>query len=65
MSDVSEHSDSEFYYANKKKREKGGAHIIKCLLAELGRGGRENISHTVKAHGTRRARSERHDHGTK
>ena len=50
MSDVSEHSDSEFYFPKKKKKkEKRGGHMIKCLLTELGRAGRENIwpSHSV------------------
>ena len=27
----------------KKKKEKYGGHVIKCLLTELGRAGRENI----------------------
>ena len=43
MSDVSEHFDSEFYFPKKKKKEKRGGHMIKCLLTELGRAGRENI----------------------
>ena len=49
MSDVSEHSDSEFYFPKKKtkkkkdKKEKRGGHMIKCLLTELGRAARENI----------------------
>ena len=55
MSDVSEHSDSEFHFPKKKnnnnnkinkkkkKKEKRGGHMIKCLLTELGRAGRENI----------------------
>ena len=49
MSDVSEHSDSEFYFPEKKKKknfkkkEKQGGHMIKCLLTELGRAGWENI----------------------
>ena len=50
MSDVSEHSDSKFYFPKKTKKtkkkdkkEKGGGHMIKCLLTELGRAGRENI----------------------
>ena len=57
MSDVSEHSDSEFYFPKKKiyiiiiiiiiiiikGKEKRGDHMIKCLLTELGRAGRENI----------------------
>ena len=32
MSNVSEHS--EFDYPKKKKKEKRGGHIIKCLLTE-------------------------------
>ena len=45
MSDVSEHSDSDFYFPKKKKKEKEkrGGHMIKCLLTELGRAGRENV----------------------
>ena len=42
MSDVSEHSDSEFYFPKKKKKKKKGkalGHMIKCLLTELGRAG--------------------------
>ena len=39
MSDVSEHSE----FTRKKKKEKHGGHMIKCLLTELGRAGRENI----------------------
>ena len=35
----------------------------KCLLTELGRAGRENIWHSVMAHGPRCARSVRHDLG--
>ena len=62
MSDVSEHSDSEFYFP-KKKKEKRGGHMIKCLLTELGRAGRENIWPSVMAHGPRCARSVRHDLG--
>ena len=61
MSDVSEHSDSEFYFPEKKKKEKRGGHMIKCLLTELGRAGRENIWPSVMAHGPRCARSVRHD----
>ena len=52
MSDVSEHS--EFCYPekkNKNKREKRGGHMIKCLLTELGRAGRENIWPSVMALG--------------
>ena len=64
MSDVSEHSDSEFYFPKKKKtKEKRGGHTIKCLLTELGRAGRENIWPSVISHGPRCARSVRHDHG--
>ena len=50
MSDVSEHSDSEFYFPKKKKKkkEKRGGHMIKCLLTELGRAGRENIWPSVR-----------------
>ena len=41
MSDISEHSDSEFYFSEKKKKkEKRGGHIVKCLLSELGQTGR-------------------------
>ena len=63
MSDVSEHSDSEFYFPKKKKKEKRGGHMIKCLLTELGRAGRENIWPSVISHGPRCARSVRHDLG--
>ena len=68
MSDVSEHSDSEFYFPKKKikkknKEEKRGGHMMKCLLTELGRAGRENIWPSVTAHGPRCARSVRHDLG--
>ena len=37
--------------------------MIKCLLTELGRAGREYIWHSVMAHGPRCARSVRHDLG--
>ena len=37
--------------------------MIKCLLTELGRAGRENIWPSVIAHGPRCARSVRHDLG--
>ena len=40
MSDASEHSNSKFYFL-KKKKEKRGGHMIKCLLTELGRAGRK------------------------
>ena len=63
MSDVSEHSDSALYFPKKKKKEKRGGHMIKCLLTELGRAGRENIWPSVMAHGPRCARSVRHDLG--
>ena len=64
MSDASEHSDSEFYFLKKKKKmEKRGGHMIKCLLTELGRAGRENIWPSVMAHGPSAARSVRHDLG--
>ena len=62
MSDVSEHS--EFCYPEKKKRkEKRGGHMIKCLLTELGLAVRENIWPSVMAHGPRCAWSVRHDLG--
>ena len=55
---------SEFcFQEKKKKKEKHGGHIIKCLLTELGRAGRENIWPEVMAHGPRCARSVRHDLG--
>ena len=47
----------------KKKREKRGGHMIKCLLTELGRAGRENIWPPVMGHGPRCAQSVRHDLG--
>ena len=53
---------SEFCYP-KKKKEKRGGHIIKCLLTELGRAGRENIWHSVMAHRPCYARSVRHNLG--
>ena len=37
--------------------------MIKCLLTELGRAGRENIWPSVMAHGPRCARSVSHDLG--
>ena len=45
MSDVSEHSDSQFYFPKKekKKTEKRSGHMIKCLLTELGQAGRGKI----------------------
>ena len=59
MSDVSEHSDSEFYFPEKKKKkkEKRGGHMIKCLLTELGQAGRENIWPEVMAYGPRPSQS--------
>ena len=68
MSDVSEHSGSEFYFPKKKKTKKKGkalGHMIKCLLTELGRAGPENIWPSVIVHGPRCARSVRHDLGPK
>ena len=57
-------SDSKFYFPKKKKKkDKRGDHMIKCLLTELGRAGRENIWPSVKAHGPRCARSVRHHLG--
>ena len=49
MRDVSEHS--EFCYPIKKKKEKRGGHMIKCLFTELSRAGRENIWPEVMAYG--------------
>ena len=46
-----------------KKKEKRGGHMIKCLLTELGRAGRENIWPFVMAHRPRCARSVSHDLG--
>ena len=68
MSDVSKHSDREFYHPKKKKRKKEkkvrrGGHMIKCLLTELGRAGRENIWHSVMAHGPRYAQTLHHNLG--
>ena len=51
------------FVTRKKKKEKRGGHMIKCLLTELGRAGRENIWPSVMAHGPRCARSVRHDLG--
>ena len=34
---------ANFISRKKKKKEKRGGHMIKCLLTELGRAGRENI----------------------
>ena len=51
------------FVTRKKKGEKRGGHMIKCLLTELGRAGRENIWPSVMAHGPRCARSVRHDIG--
>ena len=58
-----QHSELNFCYPKKKKRkkEKHGGHIIKCLLTELGRAGRENIWPAVMAYGPSVARSVRHD----
>jgi len=46
-----------------KKKEKYCAHMIKCLLTELGMAGRKNIWPSVIAHGPCWARSIRHDPG--
>ena len=55
MSDVSEHSEFDYQKKKKnkkqKKKEKCGGHVIKCLLTELGRAGRENIWPKVMALG--------------
>ena len=53
MSDVSElipiaNLISRKKYTLKKKKEKRGGHMIKCLLTELGRAGRENIWRSVR-----------------
>ena len=61
-SDVSEHYEFDYRKLEKKKEKRGG-HIIKCLLTELGRAGRENIWPSFMAHGPRCARSVRHDLG--
>ena len=66
-SDVSEHYEFDYPKIEKKKtrkkKEKRGGHIIKCLLTELGRAGRENIWPSFMAHGPRCARSVRNDLG--
>jgi len=46
---------------DKRLKEKAEGHMIKCLLTELGRAGRENIWLLVMAYGPRCARSVRHD----
>ena len=38
-----------FVTGKKKKKEKRGGHMIKCLLTELGRAGQENIWPSVIA----------------
>ena len=48
---------ANFISRKKKKEKRGGGHMIKCLLIELGRAGRENIRPSVMAHGPRCARS--------
>ena len=63
MSDISEHSNSEFYFPKKKKKKKSSGHMIKCLLTELGRAKQKNIWPSVIAHGPHCARSVRHDLG--
>ena len=47
----------------KEKDEKHGGHMIKCLLTELARAGRENIWPEVMAYGPSAARSVHHDLG--
>ena len=54
---------ANFISRKKKEKEKRGGHMIKCLLTELGRAGRENIWPSVMAHGPRCARSVSHDLG--
>ena len=63
VSDVREHSERIFCPEKRKQKEKRGGHKIKCLLTKLGRAGRENIRHSVMAHGPRCTRSVRHDLG--
>ena len=66
-SNVSEHYEFDYPKIKKKKREKKkekrDGHIIKCLLTELGRAGRENIWPLFMVQGPRCARSVRHDLG--
>ena len=45
----------------KNENEKKSRHMIKCLLTERGRAGRENIWLSVRTHGPRCPRSLRHD----
>ena len=63
MSNISNFVTRKKKKKRKGKKEKRGGHIIKCLLTELGRAGRENIWPSVIAHGPRCARSVRHDLG--
>ena len=47
--------------STKERQKKFSGHMIKCLLTELGRAGRENIWLSVRTHGPRCARSVRPD----
>ena len=47
--------------STKERQKKCSGHMIKCLLTELGRAGRENIWLSVRTHGPRCARSVRPD----
>ena len=47
--------------STKERQKKWSGHMIKCLLTELGRAGRENIWLSVRTHGPRCARSVRPD----
>ena len=53
---LSEHSEFD-YPKKKKKKERRGVHMIKCLLTELGRAGRENIWPEDMAYGPSAATS--------
>ena len=47
--------------STKERQKKCSGHMIKCLLTELGRAGRENIWLSVRTHGPRCARYVRPD----
>ena len=47
--------------STKERQKKFSGHMIKCLLTELGRAGRENIWLSVRTYGPRCARSVRPD----
>ena len=47
--------------STKERQKQFSGHMIKCLLTELGRAGRENIWLSVRTHGPRCARSVRPD----